>query len=84
MLKIIGWFQDRFQFRFYAFIYSIRYGVVSNFMNACWAMRLAWKFLTGKIQVIDAKKETSNGGFKYHAVILSAKPVSYTYDEKLF
>ena len=83
MYKLLSYFPGKFQFRFWGFIYGLRYGVVSNCINACWAIRLAWKFLCGKILIVDYSDTESNGGYKYRSVTFSKRPFStlHTYED---
>ena len=58
----------------------LRYGPISNCINALWAIGLAWKFLRGKLVIIDTHDTKSNAGYKYKSVTFSKRPLSSTHD----
>ena len=63
--------------------YSVRYGLVSNLINAIYFLKLAFQFARGKLILITVNYPTSNGGYKYMSLVISKCPVSatHTYDD---
>ena len=65
------------------FYYSVRYGLVSNLINALYFLKLAFQFARGKLFLITIHYPTSNGGYKYMSLVISKRPVSslHSYDD---
>ena len=83
-VPLLKYLPPRHQVSFWSFVYSIRYGPLSNLLVALWFMRLAMRAFCGRIMLIDSARTTSNGGYKYYTVTISSKPVSAKYDESLY
>jgi hypothetical protein len=84
MLILKSWpLRDRIIITFWSVVYGFRYGIYSNIVNALWALKLAWRLLRGNIIVIDAQDSVSNGGYRYHTIAFSKRPVSnkHTYED---
>ena len=61
----------------------LRYGPISQAINATYFLRLAWMFLRGKLILITTEQPVSNGGYRYFSLVISKRPVSslHKYDD---
>jgi hypothetical protein len=68
---------------YWTFVAHMRYGPISNMINALYFMRLAWHFLCGRLLIVTTEKPRSNGGYRYFSIVISKRPVSswHTYDD---
>ncbi len=68
---------------YWTFFAYLRYGPVSNMLNAMYFMKLAWHFLCGRLLIIDTHQPRANGGYNYYALVISKRPLSssHKYDD---
>ena len=55
---------------------SVRYGPISNMINALYFMKLSWYFLCGRMLLVTTEKPVSNGGYRYYSLVISKRPLS--------
>lgn len=66
---------NKYLIYWYSIKAKIKFGILLQFFTALRFAKITWLALWGKIIIVESKKCTSNGGYKYLEIIISKRPL---------